>query len=864
MGKTDLASAINALKDLPEIKYNQIGSITNQLMTLGFDAKTAKMAVMTVYESSHPDVSYLKNAGVNAMQAAKSMYDANIPLGEILDKLLQMGFLKNDASNAIDALNLDESNQEVNDFLDDDVEYKDQSSQIDSPKEYGDIPPEAIREILEHAQHEESVDANMIEEVLLNHGVSSTSIDELNKELFAKTASVELSWRELGLMLQDSGIEQDQIIKILVDNGASEEEAHAASLPLENYPEGNPPGAVSDAPEDLDLGASGDFPYGAGMDEDGPGGLNDSLEGAPGPNDFDATGGGYMGGPDDTEDGDFFNNPSTNGDVDFSDYDEDENYLEGMAQDYVASDPQMTHTDLVSILKNNGATEQEATQVADKMNVENDSAIRPGVFVRAGVGTGRVTSVWETMYGKMANVESDRDGKEYEYAVEDLTVVEGERFSNADRFELEQKIAEHLNGDWYDNLEVSSSDYRDTYSSRIKQAKSLYSEINNRLAVTKDLGEIGRLTEARTAISNEISFCQTRLSSSEFIGEQEYVDRQPRYEFGKEAVSGYDFGPGGGESMMLVAAEMEEELEQTDWNEFTRVASVDFVSEVSPVLLGDAQEVARLAIAYVEPKVAMLSQERSREVTSEFLANVEMVRRSMASTLRTSGVQQEIKESSVNESPAPWDEEGWAKLEAKESLDKYAESMRRQMMQIWDQARDSIAEDNLVRPLPDWVQDPRDFADDLSNATVYQIIDNNYGWVPFLQEMLNNTEITPDMLEADAFETNPEGERVERYARVKTSFDVDEYNPHYMTDEEIYTYWMSNGFSREDADKMVRKERDAAEREQEIPSWNTVEPGARNNIPMPEDEEEEWTKIVEEGHQRNSSVNDISDEGWLL
>lgn len=864
MGKTDLASAINALKDLPEIKYNQIGSITNQLMTLGFDAKTAKMAVMTVYESSHPDVSYLKNAGVNAMQAAKSMYDANIPLGEILDKLLQMGFLKNDASNAIDALNLDESNQEVNDFLDDDVEYKDQSSQIDSPKEYGDIPPEAIREILEHAQHEESVDANMIEEVLLNHGVSSTSIDELNKELFAKTASVELSWRELGLMLQDSGIEQDQIIKILVDNGASEEEAHAASLPLENYPKGNPPGAVSDAPEDLDLGASGDFPYGAGMDEDGPGGLNDSLEGAPGPNDFDATGGGYMGGPDDTEDGDFFNNPSTNGDVDFSDYDEDENYLEGMAQDYVASDPQMTHTDLVSILKNNGATEQEATQVADKMNVENDSAIRPGVFVRAGVGTGRVTSVWETMYGKMANVESDRDGKEYEYAVEDLTVVEGERFSNADRFKLEQKIAEHLNGDWYDNLEVSSSDYRDTYSSRIKQAKSLYSEINNRLAVTKDLGEIGRLTEARTAISNEISFCQTRLSSSEFIGEQEYVDRQPRYEFGKEAVSGYDFGPGGGESMMLVAAEMEEELEQTDWNEFTRVASVDFVSEVSPVLLGDAQEVARLAIAYVEPKVAMLSQEQSREVTSEFLANVEMVRRSMASTLRTSGVQQEIKESSVNESPAPWDEEGWAKLEAKESLDKYAESMRRQMMQIWDQARDSIAEDNLVRPLPDWVQDPRDFADDLSNATVYQIIDNNYGWVPFLQEMLNNTEITPDMLEADAFETNPEGERVERYARVKTSFDVDEYNPHYMTDEEIYTYWMSNGFSREDADKMVRKERDAAEREQEIPSWNTVEPGARNNIPMPEDEEEEWTKIVEEGHQRNSSVNDISDEGWLL
>lgn len=855
MGKTDLASAINALKDLPEIKYNQIGSITNQLVTLGFDPKTAKMAVMTVYESSHPDVSYLKNAGVNALQAAKSMYDANIPLGEILDKLLQMGFLKNDASNAIDALNLDESNQEVNDFLDEDVKYKDQSSQIDAPKEYGDIPPEAIREILEHAQHEDSVGPEIVEEVLLNHGVPSTSIDELNKELFAKTAAIELSWRELGLMLQESNIEQDQIIKILIDNGASEEEAHAASLPLENYPKGNPPGATSDAPEDLDLGASGDFPYGAGMDEDGPGGINDSLQGAPGPNDFDATGGGYMGGPEDTEDGDFFNNPSTGGDVDFSDYDENKGYLEEMAQDYVASDPQMTHTDLVSILKNNGATEQEATQVADKMNVENDSAIRPGVFVRAGVGTGRVTSVWDTMYGKMANVESDLDGKEYEYAVEDLTVTESERLSSSDRFELEQKIAEHLNGDWYNNLEVVSSDYRDTYSSRIKQAKSLYSQINNRLAVTKDVGEIGRLTEARTAINNEIIFCQTRLSSNEFIGEQEYVERQPRYEFGKEAVSGYDFGPGGGESMAFIAAEMEEELEGVDWDEFTRVASVEFVSEISPILVGDAQEVARLATVYVQPRVAVLSSDQAQEVTNEFLANVERVRRSMASTLRTADVEEE---GSFRE------EDSSSTLEAKESVDKYAESIRRQMMQVWDQARNSIAEDNLIRPLPNWVEDPRDFADDLSNATVYQIIDNNYGWLPFLQEILNNTEITPDMLEAEAFETSPEGERVERYARTKTSFDVDEYNPHYMTDEEIYTYWMSRGFSREDASRMVSKEREAAEREQEIPSWNTIEPGARKNIPMPEDEEQEWAKVVEEGHQRNSSVNDISDEGWLL
>jgi hypothetical protein len=162
------------------------------------------------------------------------------------------------------------------------------------------------------------------------------------------------------------------------------------------------------------------------------------------------------------------------------------------------------------------------------------------------------------------------------------------------------------------------------------------SEINNRLATTKDIGEMGLLTDARTAITNEINFCQTRIANAEFVGEDEYVDSLPSYEFGKEAALGNGFGPGGGESMVLVADEMEEHLASIDWDEFTRIASVDFVSEVSPIVLGDAQEVARLATTFIQPKVSALPSEQAKEIASEFMANVERARRSFVIEKRSS------------------------------------------------------------------------------------------------------------------------------------------------------------------------------------------------------------------------------------
>lgn len=647
MAKNDLSSAINLVSQLPEIKYSEIGTLTNQLETMGYDQKTAKMAIIMVFKENPQVRSLTKSAGVNALQAAKSMFDANMEIGDILDKLLNMGYLKKDAVEAIDALNLDEGDQEVNKFTDissdEDNAFADYA---DEGYEYDDIPPKALQAILNQANNnKDEVDEEFVREVLESYDVSANSISQLNRELFAREAtvtkkSVELSWRDIGLAMQDSNIDSDQIITILKDNGASEEEAAAAALPREGQEEGEGgPGAMSDAPEDLDMGPGGDLPYGAGMDMEGPGGLNDGLEGAPGPNDFSGTGGGYMGAPDDVSDGDFFADaPSGAGGGEGSG--ENDSYLEDLARDYIENDPQMTKGDIVEILKNEGADKQEANQVADNLGLEDDSAIKPGVFVRAGVGTGRVVSVWDTMYGKMANVLSDADGKEYEFQVQDIELFENEKNSHFED-ELFDKIAKHLDGEWFDSLDNISEDYRDTYSSRIKEARTLQNEINVRLGSSNDIGEMGILEESRDALAHEIVFCQTRLASNEFIGEQEYVNSLPKYEFAKEASLGNNFGPGGGESLVLIADDMDREASSEDWDEILRTESIDFVNNLSTTSIGDAQEVAKIAFDHFSPRVAGIQGERKFEIISEFMSNVEKVRRAVVANIKTSDFDQE-------------------------------------------------------------------------------------------------------------------------------------------------------------------------------------------------------------------------------
>ena len=643
MAKKDLSAALSLVMQRPDIKYSNIGNIVTELTRMGFDQKTAKMAVMMAFQEG-PEVTYLKSAGVSAQQAAKAMFEANLDLGVILDNLLEMGYTKEESSDAVDMIDTDEGRQTVTDQTDIDGSEDNAFAGVDDPGyEYDDIPAEAIKKIIETAeQNKDEVTPDFIRSVLDEYSdVSSQSADQLIQELTGRTAStrvsiVEQSWRELGLTLQREGIPPDQIINNLKSQGASDEEAQAAALPLEGGPASDnmgepgmegPFGAESDNPEDLEMGPSEDFPYGAGMDAEGPGGLNDGLEGAPGPNDFSATGGGYMEAPSDTEDGDFFNEGQDSGQAPDEEGTND-GYWASQGEDYVSDDPQMTKTDLTQILKNEGASDEEAKKVTDRLGLEDDPAINPGTIVRAGGNVGEVTGVWDTLYGKMASVRME-SGSEYEFAVEDVAPVEQDKLATT-RDEIFDKVAAHLSGDWYDGLNTLPSNYRDTYSDRMNKARALQSEVNGRLATTKDIGEMGLLGEARSALANEIAFCQTRLASADFVGEEEYVNSLPKYEFAKEASLGYDFGPGGGESMVLIAEEMEKEAAAIDWNELSRTASVEFVGDLSPILIGDGQEVARLASAFISEKVAALPAEKAQEVAKDFLANVEKARRSFA------------------------------------------------------------------------------------------------------------------------------------------------------------------------------------------------------------------------------------------
>lgn len=793
MGKHDLQSALDILLTMPDMKYGNYGKIKSQLQSMGFDPAVAKMAVSMAYSHTSPDVQYLKSAGANAMQAAKALFESDLTPGQIVDELLEMGFSVEEASEAIDSINLDAGDQEVNDFTEEDVEFKDDNSQIDEAYQYDDIPPDALRGLLNYVEDDNTLSSDELEEFLDQYDVSSESVSQLINELgLSRSASSKIAprvrgkfstvaeWEDLARILKDKGQDNDQIRRTLTESGASEDDATAAIAglaPSEEYPEGEQLGASSDAPEDLDLGASGEGIHPVGMDLDGPGGLNDSLEGAPGPNDFSGTGGGYIAAPDDTADGDFFSEAPSGSGGDFSEgtgSEEEGSYLEDMANKYRASDPQMTKDDLVAMLENNGADKQEANQVADKLNVGDDPAIKPGVFVRAGVGTGRVTSVWDTMYGKMANVLLDNDGKEYEILFEDIQYA-GELKTAADeRDVLAKKIAAHLSGDWHDSLNTVSSDFRATYSRRIQEAKALMSEVNGRLAVTKDIGEMGLLTDARTAITNEINFCQTRIANAEFVSEDEYVDSLPSYEFGKEAALGNGFGPGGGESMVLVADEMEEHLASIDWDEFTRIASVDFVSEVSPIVLGDAQEVARLATTFIQPKVSALPSEQAKEIASEFMANVERARRSFVIEKRSS-----------------------------------KEERFFDVVEDLDDMQDEVKSD-----------DDKAYEEWLRSGEFEDITDK-------VKEMF---------------------EKSKKSNHDHSDFEVP-YDPKLMNDDEIYHYWRDiAGLEDDEAHDMLKMERAAKEDDEELSWQHGVQPGAHKKQPgLDEADEERFKDKSDEG-----------------
>ena len=643
MAKKDFSAALDLVRQRSEIKYSNIGNIVAELTRLGFDQKTAKMAVMMAFQDS-PDVKYLKSAGVTALQAAKSMFAVNIDLGTILDDLIEMGFTKDEASHAIDMVNTDEGSQTVTDHTDVDGDQDDAFAGVDDPGyEYDDVPSEAIQEILDIAEeNRDEVTPDSVRKILDKYDVSSQSIDQLTQDLLGRTSStktalVELAWRDVGLKMLDNGISEEQVINELKRQGASDEEAQAAALPREGGPAldnmGDPEGpfgAESDDPEDLEMGPSEDFPYSAGMDTEGPGGLNDSLEGPS----YDSTQGAGSGFMDASKGDQFFNEGQDSGQAP-DEGSGNESYWTGQGEKYVSNDPQMTRTDLKQILNNEGASDEEAKKVTDKLGLEDDPAINPGTIVRAGGTVGEVTGLWDTLYGKMASVRMESGG-EYEFAIEDIAPVEQDKLA-VTRDKIFDKVATHLSGDWYDGLETLPSDYRDTYSDRMNKARKLQSEVNNRLATTKDIGEMGLLGEARSALANEIVFCQTRLASADFVGEEEYVNSLPKYEFAKEASLGHGFGPGGGESMVLIAEEMEREAAAIDWNELSRTASVEFVGDLSPILIGDGQEVARLASTFISDKVAALPASKAQEVASDFLANVEKVRRSMVIQMRTAG-----------------------------------------------------------------------------------------------------------------------------------------------------------------------------------------------------------------------------------
>lgn len=606
MGRASLSEAIALLKST-DVNFRNMSTIVGQLVQEGFDQETAKKAVrLAVRDGS--EIQGLMKSAITIDEAFKALIKAvpSATPSQVYDGLIHQGIDPQHVDEAMDSVDLDSPDIEVEDHEDDEIYHGDQHN----VNGIEDLDPEILTDLERFLERSgPGLSHSEVQHFLDIHGVPGNTTRAIVRTLFSKTSAVDVTADQLADILKHFKVDPKEAFSHLTETaGFSPEEAKRAihisygdEEAGHDRPEAPPSPNMGEGPmeEDPEMGD----PSMGDLMGDGGGGMSTGMDetgmavGDPGLTDM--TG---MGGMNDLED-----SATTDQDVRPG----ETNWHE-VAQGYM--DSVQTPDEMHQILRGLGASEQEARQVAHRLDYEGDSeVIRPGASVEYKGETLKVASVSSSLYGDMYVF---NNGQTAFVNDPEVTVVNVKEASSEDGFDgLINKVAEFYNIEYiYDT---------DSLTKMAKTAESLVEELNS--YSTEKMSEQLAIREKVAGLTSaERLFREAAFNRS--LEVEEYKDSQPKYKVAHQVVEGYEFGPGGGDVIAITAAELKEEQDSIDWDNVINSEAAVFVDD-NPHHLGSTGDMRKAASRFINAKVSHLEGEEQDRVRQAFLAKVEKGRR---------------------------------------------------------------------------------------------------------------------------------------------------------------------------------------------------------------------------------------------
>lgn len=163
---------------------------------------------------------------------------------------------------------------------------------------------------------------------------------------------------------------------------------------------------------------------------------------------------------------------------------------------------------------------------------------------------------------------------------------------------------------------------RSSIHDRIVNIKQARQAIVSSVASTMDYQLHTALDVLDVGLANELEAREYQLENFQTDGDIQYLQEQPRYDV--QVVEQESFGAGADSSYFLndQVAELENDLESTDFDQVVNEDSAIMVSELSPSDLSDSAHVHQLAASYIDQKTAGLKERERATLRGRFVEAV--------------------------------------------------------------------------------------------------------------------------------------------------------------------------------------------------------------------------------------------------
>lgn len=622
MGRASLSEAILLLKTL-DVNYSNMRTIANQLQDQGFDKETASKAVrLAVRDGS--EIQGLVKSALAISEAIKAIRDAapSASLSDIYDAFVGSGVDPTYIDEALDTVDLDSPDITVDSPEDDEIYHGEQTEQHNNS--INELDSGLMEDLERFLERNPNISPSETEKFLGVHGLDGSTSRAVTRMLFSKTASIDINPDQLAKALKAIKVSPEDAFGVLTDRAQFSPESSKEAI--ERY--------FRDEKSDEESGMGGG-PGEPGMDEENPEGEApmDTMDGMMG----------MGGGLDET--GMAVGDPGISdmsGAMDLNDMESDSK-LDGqearpgevnwadVADSYsdTIQDPEEMH----SVLRGLGASEQEARQVANRLNPDSE-VIRPGASVIYKGKNVKVAYTTTTLYGDM-------------YAFDDGSSA----FVDSDDVKLvtEKTASEEVS--LTDLLKKADDFYTKSYVFKSEDMQRMASEADDLISElsaykVEQAGEKLALREKITNLKHAKKLFE-EAAAQRTQENQEYLESQPKYAFATEVVAGNGMGPGGADAIAITAQELQEDRDSTDWDSEVVTSAVILVEE-NPNFLSSAGDMRKAANALINSRISHLEKEQQEDIKQKFFANVEKARRIAVREL-TSVEKTAKKESSVHE-----------------------------------------------------------------------------------------------------------------------------------------------------------------------------------------------------------------------